>query len=1616
MRKFILLFAILFSTLFGVNAQQLVVTGDGEAETTARTPVYGLYMDYQQKCQMIYPAAKLTELTGNQITKITFFGTNISDYLAVNNAWGNDLHIRMACTTQANLADAWFTEPTTEVYVGKLSFTSDLLMVVELDTPFEYTGNNLFIEFDLPVVVTTTYNYAAFQGTKEETAVVRQAESSGYSGAGTPYEVLPKLGIDYVNDGGSFDPVSSVQATVNGTDVNVTWNAPAAKATKEVKTFSFDTDLEGWTNIDKDGDGHIWYHSSEASNHGTMAMASNSGTGHIMGESYCNAGGALNPDNYFVAPQKYTMGNSSSISFWVCAQDANYPSEHFGVAVSTASNTEASDFTTIKEWTLTPSGSKSIDKAATRGENGKASGVWYQVTCDLSAYAGQSIWIAIRHFNVSDQFIICLDDVEITTGGGTNPTGYTYTVTRNGVDVATGLTETSYVDQNVAQGTYDYCVKVVYTEGTSEAVCAEAVTVVEPDCEPAANVKAAFIAGSAVDLAWTAPAKGRDVLLTESFEAGSLPTGWTVFDADGDGYNWDAEYGVGVFPGHNGGNCISSASYINYVGALNPDNYLITPLVEGATSITYWVSGQDAAYAAEKYQVLASSTGTAVADFTSVFEETMTAKDRGVSLVGEGKYRQSNTPQRGAKAQGTWYERTVELPAGTKYIAFRHFGTSDMYWLNIDDVTVNGGGVIPDYTYTITKNGTDLVTGLTTTTYTDTDLEVGTFEYCVKVVYADCTSAPACAAEVVIDEIIVCNPATDVVATATGSTVDVTWTAPVAAKNTVVLAEDFTAGIPDTWLNVDADGDGRKWITQTTELESPLEDGVVGSMSAAYVDDSWLALTPDNWLISPEVTGATEVTYQVYSQGSTAFDNETYGVYVSSTGTNVADFTSIHEENIHTSIGSTPTMRTHAIPAGTKYIAWRHFNSTDQYVMILDNITVNGSGETPITDYTYTVTRDGAEVATGLTTASFKDENLATGTYEYCVKVVYPNCTSVAACAAPVDVVAEDLAPVINLQGTPNGDAVTLTWQKPGTTPNPTGDVTIILEAHDVWGDGSGYQMVLDADANEYGNTIPESGPIYSDCNVPATLYDVFEYTVPEGADPSCTSTNIVMDGSSTITIPAGVYDFCIVNPAPYDRMWVAAGETSRVNDYTFESGKTYHFLMSLSGTGNDMSTLTITDSKGNVVVLSNNAATTVDDGTQRFEAATIGATPNTLPSVRALTGYKVYREGTLIGEINDANTLTYVDNGVAAGTYNYCVTAVYGTAESAEECVSVTVGATCNPATNVSAVINQAVSTTVDVTWTAPASKEREIILAEKFESGALPTGWTVFDADGDGYNWDAETGVGIFEGHNGGNCISSASYINYVGALTPDNYLITPLVEGATSVTYWVSAQDGAWAAEKYQVLASTSGTAVADFTSVFEETMVTKGEQYEGPRGTRAQGTWYERTVTLPAGTKYVAWRHFGTTDMFWLNLDDVEVSGGAPVGDYTYTVTRDGTTVASNLTATSYSDTNVADGSHVYCVTVVYPTCTSEPACANPVVVDIEDAQANAVRVYPNPAKDVIYVKGNAASVMMYNSFGQAVKSGINNGQIDVTSLANGIYYLVITGSDESRQVEKVIIAK
>jgi hypothetical protein len=52
-------------------------------------------------------------------------------------------------------------------------------------------------------------------------------------------------------------------------------------------------------------------------------------------------------------------------------------------------------------------------------------------------------------------------------------------------------------------------------------------------------------------------------------------------------------------------------------------------------------------------------------------------------------------------------------------------------------------------------------------------------------------------------------------------------------------------------------------------------------------------------------------------------------------------------------------------------------------------------------------------------------------------------------------------------------------------------------------------------------------------------------------------------------------------------------------------------------------------------------------------------------PSDRSLTGFRVYRDGALRAELEDAAQSYYVDSIIMSGTYSYFVTAMYGLLES---------------------------------------------------------------------------------------------------------------------------------------------------------------------------------------------------------------------------------------------------------------------------------------------------------------------------------------------------------------
>ena len=134
-------------------------------------------------------------------------------------------------------------------------------------------------------------------------------------------------------------------------------------------------------------------------------------------------------------------------------------------------------------------------------------------------------------------------------------------------------------------------------------------------------------------------------------------------------------------------------------------------------------------------------------------------------------------------------------------------------------------------------------------------------------------------------------------------------------------------------------------------------------------------------------------------------------------------------------------------------------------------------------------------------------------------------------------------------------------------------NVTVILRTDDVWGDGSGYQMLLDADATACGIDFQATG------GYAPTSYANFEYMIPEDADPNLNTTHMICNSSGSVVIPAGVYDWVICNPTPGYANYIASSNGNiggRYDDFTFEAGHTYEFHVYFGGY-NDATDLTVT-------------------------------------------------------------------------------------------------------------------------------------------------------------------------------------------------------------------------------------------------------------------------------------------------------------------------------------------------------------------------------------------------------------------------------------------------------
>jgi len=425
-------------------------------------------------------------------------------------------------------------------------------------------------------------------------------------------------------------------------------------------------------------------------------------------------------------------------------------------------------------------------------------------------------------------------------------------------------------------------------------------------------------------------------VLTEGFDGGGIPAGWTVIDADNDNETWthSSAFPSPYFsvPTHNGssGSVYSGSVDVQTYNPLTPDNWLITPEVTltGNSTLTFWRSISDGYYPGDYYGVfITTASNPTTADFTQLFVETMTSAD------------------------DTWGMRTVNLDnyAGqTVRIAFRHFNCTNGDILILDDVTVLTSASVPILTVSPSEvNFSNIAVGSVSSSQT---VEVGAFN-----VTGTVDASVTYPFEISDDDL---NFSTTASLPDTGGTLYVRYTPTTVATDTVIMT--VAAGGITQSVTLVGNGIDCSFITlpffdgfESTELNPcwtvvfngtanlPVygvqnEAASEGVQSFAMIP--FYASTYDLYLITPELplSGTKMVSFDHRGY----YYTETFVVGYSTTTNDPDAF--IWGETVLSTAADNPwnQYQNVTIPGNAKYIAIHH-TSSDGLMLFIDNFTVS---------------------------------------------------------------------------------------------------------------------------------------------------------------------------------------------------------------------------------------------------------------------------------------------------------------------------------------------------------------------------------------------------------------------------------------------------------------------------------------------------------------------------------------------------------------------------------------------------------------------------------------------------------------------------------------------------
>ena len=950
-KKLLSLLLFVMAAFTAAFAQETLTVYEGTA-TNSNVPIYGLYVDAYQRSETVYDAEALAEMTsGSTITGIEWFLNSTS----TTAAWQNvTFQVYMKEVSGNTISDFSGTDGATIVYEGTISRDA---LALEFTIPYTYQGGNLLVG----VCVTTpgTYSSATFKGTTVTGASISGYNSSSLAGISpTQRNFVPMTTFTYTPSGGQvyYKPKNlqisditpnSAKLTWEAGGEETAWNVEYKKAADEewtsahVTAMTYDlnalangTDYEvrvqadygngnlsGWltgtfqTPICEESDmGEVSYTLTDTYGdgwNGNKLQIVYNGT--VVKELTILTGGKDEPITgtvslcYGVDYDLVWVGASYGYEcgFVLTAPDGSVIYEFQGTGSSSGASPSNGVLTTFHI---------------------------SQVTCPRpTALAANNVVYngATLTWTPGDEE---QDAWEVVYGAaGFNPDEATpVAVSGEATYTITGLTEntayTAYVRGNCGEDKSIWSDPVNFTTPLQFALPTE--------------LAISDITATTAKATWTGdaenynlryrPAAGKDVVFSDDFENGM--SNWTVY-TDGEAPNTDGWYAFnaansGIAVGAHGGGYVASA-WSWSTSAYDANNWLITPQVTFGDNLSFWVA--TAGSWPDSYEVLLSTGGNAEEDFTVTLQAMATAPTN-------NQWNQVNISLADYKGQ-------------TGYIAIHHV-SNDCNYLFIDDFSIDSDLEAGEWTVLENVTSPTDLEGLTPNTKYEAQVQAvytdGTSQWTESVLFTT-TDGLDVPTNLAISE-ITHNSA---VASWEGiqDSYNLRYRTP--AKADVKFFEGFEDGL-DAWTLVDTDGDGINWMQFNPQNFSeggfPAYEGQYAAMSRSWQSS---ALTPDQWMISPEIEDLGG-TLRYYMADDGANYQETYRIYVCTTGsTDIADFEPVTDDMLSpNSVEWTEVEIDLSAYAGQSgRIAFRHYNCTDKDFMLFDAIGIYAN-EVPAGEWT----------------------------------------------------------------------------------------------------------------------------------------------------------------------------------------------------------------------------------------------------------------------------------------------------------------------------------------------------------------------------------------------------------------------------------------------------------------------------------------------------------------------------------------------------------------------------------------------------------------------------------------------------------------------------------------